>query len=117
MHLPLRHRRHSHVNLSVYAITCEHKSSVLVLMPKDEQEVTCTCTHASLRHTPPMCTHMNILLPKGEVSSPISQDSESGKKVMAGGMPEDFSSTTLGTKVHQGFWRMMGVIPVPARLR
>lgn len=71
------------------------------------------CTQASHSGTHPVCTHTNILLPRGEVSSPISQDSESGKKVMAGGMPRDFSSTTLGIKVHQGFWRMMGV-PVPA---
>ena len=67
-----------------------------------------TCTHTSHSGTHPVFTHTNILLPKGEVSSPISQDSESGKKVMAGGMPGDFSSTTLGTKVYQGFWRLMG---------
>lgn len=71
-----------------------------------------TCIHASHSGTHSMCTHTHthtdILLPKGEVNSPISQDSESGKKVMAGGIPGDFSSTTLETKVHQGFWRMMG---------
>lgn len=72
------------------SLTCEpkrvqiiywHKSSVLILMPKDAQEHTCTCVHIPFTwvHTPcshtTVCTHshthVNTLLPQSGASAPI----------------------------------------------
>ena len=58
--LTIRHRHHSHVNLSAYMITCGHKSSVLLLMPKDEQEVTCTRVYTPLTQAHTLCAHTHI---------------------------------------------------------